>query len=873
MKKKLKIFSLLLLIFSYLVVPTTEVVQARESRAQSITQTISTLHEEEKRSEATSISASNSSILQTIEYDKSGITNFSKAQPRAPSARVAGDDPGVTIKSPASISSSQLVEVEVTLAGSAGKLDKDGDIQVTIPKSSVRNQADLVNRLVIGDPFYLDNPPVTTDSNGDYILNIKYDHTKIDQTSAFGATFKILFQAPIYYDTDPTVPSHVDFNTNLSQNNSIVSTDSSKSDIIPAHTNLTVLSKWSTQPSKNVQGVKAAIMDEKSPNRNIFAIAVNYNQRTIKDAKIIDTTPKGTELADPNKYIPATGDAAIYKHFRIAKVSSRDSSGTPNGWEYVTQQFEKQITTTSTGFSISLGDLTPDDAYVIMYAEKINSPVTPDEFGVRYNHVELYTGETQLTSRDAALALNNDSYQALSLKKTVSQPTISTTDGFLEYALELKGISDVIKKGSTLTDPLPEKVQFVETIDKNNEYISDVKLDSDTNTVSYTVLKDIPTNLVQTIKFRVKYSDAHAKPGEEIVNRASINYAGTEVYSNTAVTALDGSAYLYKIDESSKALAGAEFKIIDSNGNFVKDGLVSDEGGFINSGLLNPGKYQFIEVKAPNGYELDNTPIDFEVIAGQETPLNLSKINKLSIPGDVILTKIDGRTGKTLEGAEFKLQDYLGRDIETNLISDSSGKIFVQGLYSGEYQFIETKAPKGYVLDTTPIIFNIQNAQTEVVQVTAKNKQVNGDVLLTKVDSKTNKALEGAVFELQDESGKTLQKYLITDSLGQISVKGLEPDNYQFVETKAPSNYKLDSTPLKFTISENSGKKLQVTKTNDRISEKKDTGKSSRDKGTEGFQQSLPSTGEKTTSILILIGILSVLAPLIYIFKNKAKKK
>lgn len=44
----------------------------------------------------------------------------------------------------------------------------------------------------------------------------------------------------------------------------------------------------------------------------------------------------------------------------------------------------------------------------------------------------------------------------------------------------------------------------------------------------YTVLKDIPTNLAQTINFKVKYSYDNAKSGDKIVNRASINYADSD---------------------------------------------------------------------------------------------------------------------------------------------------------------------------------------------------------------------------------------------------------------------------------------------------------------------------------------------------------
>ena len=878
MKKNIHIFSLVILLLAYLIVPVTAVAQTPVMNlrsAQTTASTNETISEEEGGTQSTSEETSENLTLKSIDQKPSDLTTSTEIQPRAPSVRVAGEDPGVTITSPDSISSSQLVELDVTLAGSAGMLSEDGDIQVTIPKEAVRNSGDLVNRLVIGDPFYLADPAVSTDSNGNYILNVKYDHTKIDQSSAFGATFKILFQAPLYSDTDPDVPDTIDFTTNLSQNGVVISEDSSSSQIVPGHSSLSQLSKWSPQPSKIVQGVNAAIMDDSIASRNIFAISVNYNQGTIKDARVIDTVPDGTELADPNKYIPATGDATVYNHFRIAKVTSRNDAGTPNGWEYVTDQFADKIEITTTGFSISLGDLTPDDSYVIMYAEKIDGPITPEEFGVRYNHVDLYSGGTKLTSRDAALALNDDAYQALSLNKAVSQSTLSTNESNLEYTLKLKGLSDVIKAGTVITDPLPEKTQFIETIQKDNEFISDANYDSSTNKVIYTVLKDIPVNMAQTIKFKVKYSDSSAKPGDEITNRASINYAGSEIYSNVAVTTLEGSAYLYKTDEASDPLAGAEFKIVDSEGGTVKEGLVSDDKGFINSGLLTPGHYQFLEVKAPSGYELDSTPIDFDVVAGQEVPIELTKINKLLVPGEVTLTKIDADTNEPLQGAEFKLQDALGNDIRTNLTSDDSGKIKVRGLNSGDYQFIETKAPEGYILDETPLKFTIKNSQAEAVQLTAKNKQANRDVVLTKVDSKTGKTLEGTIFELQDQTGKTLQQELKTDKNGQIFVQGLNPGDYQFVETKAPNNYKLDSTPLEFTIKSDSVNTVQVTMTNDRITDNNEKQDSSDDitkihkkKASHrdiSSNKLLPTTGENIgLTLLSLIGVVLVAMVLIF---------
>src|SRR5690606_11883125 len=124
----------------------------------------------------------------------------------------------------------------------------------------------------------------------------------------------------------------------------------------------------------------------------------------------------------------------------------------------------------------------------------------------------------------------------------------------------------------------------------------------------------------------------------------------------------------------------------------------------------------------------------------------------------------------------------------------------------GDYQFIEMAAPFGYDLDPTPINFTIEKAKTvddvKQIEVTAKNELSTGSVELTKVDTdnKNVPIKDPAVFELQDENGKTLQENLTTNEEGTLVVDDLKPGNYQFVETKAPFGYDLDPTPVTFTI-------------------------------------------------------------------------
>lgn len=86
----------------------------------------------------------------------------------------------------------------------------------------------------------------------------------------------------------------------------------------------------------------------------------------------------------------------------------------------------------------------------------------------------------------------------------------------------------------------------------------------------------------------------------------------------------------------------------------------------------------------------------------------------------------------------------------------------------------------------------------------------NGSVELHKVDAITKKSLAGAVFDLENQSGKVLQSNLTTDSNGNLIVKNLKDGNYQFVEVKAPQGYQINSNSIKFTINDSSSNAVSV---------------------------------------------------------------
>ncbi|MCY7874326.1 SpaA isopeptide-forming pilin-related protein [Bacillus spizizenii] len=349
-----------------------------------------------------------------------------------------------------------------------------------------------------------------------------------------------------------------------------------------------------------------------------------------------------------------------------------------------------------------------------------------------------------------------------------------------------------------------------------------------------------------------------------------------------------GSVQLTKEDQDGKGLAGAVFKITDTNGETVRDDLVSKEDGKIEVDGLAPGSYQFVEKQAPDGYLLSEKPVSFTIKAEYGGKPEQVKVTAVNTKNLVVLTKVDQHDkNKVLRGAEFNLTDANGKVLKSGLTTDEKGQITVHGLKAGEYQFVETKAPKDYHLDQTPISFKITNTDTKPVKITAENILAPGDVKVTKVDQddKTT-VLEGAEFKLLDASGKPvktdgygkeLPELWKTDKKGQFTVKGLAPGSYQFIETKAPEGYKLDETPIEFTIEKGQPKAVELVVSNQKVKtptpDKPDKptpdgnvngdGHHSKTNGTDGdskTDKSLPKTGDADSTLTVMIGILLLMA-------------
>ncbi len=268
-----------------------------------------------------------------------------------------------------------------------------------------------------------------------------------------------------------------------------------------------------------------------------------------------------------------------------------------------------------------------------------------------------------------------------------------------------------------------------------------------------------------------------------------------------------GSIELIKTDDLDSKLDGAVFKLESAIGKTIKEGLTTENGKIVVNNL-KPGTYYFIETKAPFGHDLDSSRVQADVSFNQQEIKTVETVNERT-PSGVELTKVDNKTGEFLPGTTFELQDRNGKAIEikdsegnktSQFTTNKEGKITVEGLKPGNYQFVEVEASEGYQLDDGPILFTINLGQTDNVAISTDNQIIKSGLTLTKVDADTGEVLSDVVFELQDAEGNRIATDLTTNNEGMLEVNDLRPGNYQLIETQALDGYDGLSDPIQFTV-------------------------------------------------------------------------
>lgn len=202
---------------------------------------------------------------------------------------------------------------------------------------------------------------------------------------------------------------------------------------------------------------------------------------------------------------------------------------------------------------------------------------------------------------------------------------------------------------------------------------------------------------------------------------------------------------------------GAEFAVYlkavgsyDNAKDTERDYLTCDENGFAQTKDLPYGIYTVHQVSGWEGSEL--MP-DFDVFISQNEATYRYLINNAPFNSFIKIVKQDAGTGKTIPyaGAGFKIYDPDGNPVtmtftyptSTNIdvfYTDDEGSLITPEKlpYGRGYSIVEVQAPYGYVLDETPIYFDvtqensIEESGVTIIKVNKKNFAQKGTIAVEK---------------------------------------------------------------------------------------------------------------------------------------------
>lgn len=442
------------------------------------------------------------------------------------------------------------------------------------------------------------------------------------------------------------------------------------------------------------------IVDRNKPIKYFVEInlgdGVNPNTRSyLSNADFFDNIPKGMAL-----------DVNSISIKRMGYHDERSSDVTKDFWE------SNRIKADTKHLEINFGDIRYE-RYTVIYETRITST----ESGYLNDAKLYYDDDKELPSKHYS-KLSKDA-GALNVYKYVDKTKVKNNpnDQKIKYDIKFDSYGYFFKDTLNIIDKLDPRLSDIK-ITATDQFITDFN-ENTRELVIKNSNGDIDAKKPAYIT--IEASMKNVGPGEVVKNIAYVNGNPTNEVStrkNPIVEFILSAEY-----DDPSLLEGAVFKLTTKEGETVRD-IYNEEiktFTFKNGEPLRfelpDGVYNLEQIKAPDGYELNKTPIQF--IVNED-----SKVVKVPWEGNPIKTTVNlaihkiNEKGLPILGANFKLfkeespkkpiKFAYNKNLKVyeldpmgggKLIPSKDGASFkINNLPYGKYILKEVKAPKGYKL-------------------------------------------------------------------------------------------------------------------------------------------------------------------------------
>ena len=523
----------------------------------------------------------------------------------------------------------------------------------------------------------------------------------------------------------------------------------------------------------------------------------------------------------------------IIAHHTIALANGQDDWNTPLngngtflgdgegklGWELCQEllNIASNISPSSVGYECSLTYLSNDSSDNQSLGIYNDTPVKEFTGSVRFHKESampsISDGNSCYSLAGAEISVYSDS------GCTDLLDTLTTgEDGYTGY------YSTTFREGESVT------LYFKETKAPKgfliNDEVRSITLDSED---SYTeTITDMPGNDPISLVLSKRTADGHGS-GNTRLEGAEYTVKYYDALSDTDPAQSGSTAkytWVFKTDENGRIGLRPDYLLSGS------DGLIANSNG--TSYVLPLGTVTIQETRAPEGYLLNDTVYVAQTILDSSNntvrttnlPTDDKAAQETPYEGTISIQKFLGSSNAVKASepdAEFQIYlksagsyDASPEDSRQTITTDANGYAITKRLPYGTYTIHQTKGNnKYYFIDDIDVTISENNANYHKI---LENTPIEFYLKMVKKDADTGNTVNvaGATFELYDENGskvsfktmtsagvQTFDSFTTNENGCVYTLEKLLKGNYTLVETKAPEGYVLDSTPVSFTVSEN----------------------------------------------------------------------